>query len=231
MSLSLSFHKSGSVFTNTLKHLILSQQSHQDIEKLKMNWAHETLKTMRTEIVCKGSVSEDKSILFLGNHISYLDIPLLLSCVPKISFVAKEEVSRWPLFGTAAKRVNTVFVKRDNPESRFSTKQNVALAIEKGQRIAVFPSGTTCLSENKPWRNGIFKIVHEMNSYIQPFRIDYSPRRQVAYIDNDTFIFHLLSLSKESLIRAEIEFHEPVKVKDPIQDCLKWQKWCQPAGV
>jgi 1-acyl-sn-glycerol-3-phosphate acyltransferase len=48
----------------------------------------------------------------VGNHLSYLDIPLLMQSSPNISFVAKEEVGRWPVIGAGAHALNTIFVKR-----------------------------------------------------------------------------------------------------------------------
>src|ERR1700679_2478522 len=50
-------------------------------------------------------------VLFVSNHSSYLDIPVLGALIPA-AFVAKAEVARWPLFGLLAKLQRTVFIER-----------------------------------------------------------------------------------------------------------------------
>ena len=58
-----------------------------------------------------GKISINYPILLISNHASYLDI-IILGSLFKTSFVAKKEVSRWPLLGILAKLQNTVFIDR-----------------------------------------------------------------------------------------------------------------------
>ena len=53
--------------------------------------------------------------LFVANHVSYLDIPVIAQCVDA-TFVAKAEVAGWPLFGHAAKLTRTIFIQRSAPK-------------------------------------------------------------------------------------------------------------------
>ena len=60
----------------------------------------------------EGEVSKNpKGILFVSNHISYIDIPVLGSLLP-LRFVAKSEVKAWPILGKLAKIGNTIFIER-----------------------------------------------------------------------------------------------------------------------
>ncbi len=59
----------------------------------------------------KGQVVTDKPVLFVSNHISWLDIPAL-SAVAPLCFVAKAEVGTWPFVSLLAKLQRTVFVDR-----------------------------------------------------------------------------------------------------------------------
>ena len=82
------------------------------------------------------------------------------------------------------------------------------------------------MSEEKPWKKGIFEIAQETSSTIQPFRIKYTPLREAAYIDDDFLPAHLYQLIKLGGLEASIEFHEPItEIKDPIQECEKWRQW------
>ena len=50
-------------------------------------------------------------VLFVSNHVSWVDIVVIGSIVP-VAFVAKREVASWPLVGITAKLQRTVFVDR-----------------------------------------------------------------------------------------------------------------------
>lgn len=225
MAILLPLQNSFSVFSKTFYYLKKSKNMNENVELVKRNWAQEILKSVSIKVNVIGEVSDDSSMLFVGNHISYLDIPLLLAHVNKLSFVAKKELKSWPIFGAAAQRIDTVFVKRESKISRSAARESVQTAIREGKRIAIFPSGTTCVSESKIWRNGVFKIASDANCLVQPFRITYSDMRTAAYIDKDFFPAHLLKVCKSQELSATIEFHEPVKITDAVIDCQKWNAW------
>ncbi|HBC06812.1 MAG TPA: 1-acyl-sn-glycerol-3-phosphate acyltransferase, partial [Rhodospirillaceae bacterium] len=46
--------------------------------------------------------------LYVSNHVSYLDIPVL-ALLTDAAFVAKDDVRDWPLFGLCAKIYRTLF--------------------------------------------------------------------------------------------------------------------------
>lgn len=213
------------VFTEAYRYLQKSNHPDASVEQLKMEWARSTLTRLKVDLEVKGEAVNGPSMLFVGNHISYLDIPLLMATVNKISFVAKHEISQWPVFGHGAKKIETVFVKREDGDSRKSARKAIHAALDDGKRIAIFPSGTTCISETTSWRRGGFEIAHDKDVYVQPFRLSYFPLRAVAYIDQDFFPTHLYGLLGLKRIEAKIEFHEPVKIKDAIRDCEYWHHW------
>ena len=172
-----------------------------------------------------GSPSHHTPLLLVGNHISYLDIALLMKACPDFSFVAKHEISRWPVFGPGAKAAQTIFVKRENNSSRIAVREAIGQAFKNNRRVVIFPSGTTCMNESKPWKKGAFEIAKDHQVLIQPFRISYTPLRTVAYIDKDFFPFHLYQVACNPNIQAHIEFHSPVAVNNPVEDCADWSRW------
>lgn len=213
------------IFLDTFRYMKRISKPKENRTHLKTQWAQSILTRLRVDLKVIGQVSDLDSILFLGNHLSYLDIPLLMSCADSLSFVAKTEVGSWPIFGSAAKKIDTVFVKRESVSSRKSARKSIQEALDNKQRIVIFPSGTTCLFETKSWRKGAFEIAHEKDVFVQPFRISYNPQRAVAYIGNDFFPSHLYRLCGLDRIEATIEFHDPVKIRFPAWDCHHWHYW------
>ena len=72
---------------------------------------------LSVSIEFEGEINQSNDCnLFISNHLSYLDIPILGSRYP-LRFVAKSEVKDWPLFGFLAKLSKTIFISRN----RFDT--------------------------------------------------------------------------------------------------------------
>ena len=65
-------------------------------------WAPFILFVMGVKLEVQGlqHFEKDKNYIIISNHTSYLDIPILLSAMPRnIYFIAKKELMRVPLFG------------------------------------------------------------------------------------------------------------------------------------
>lgn len=188
------------------------------------DWSEEMLGLLGCEHEVLGTPSADP-VLLVGNHISYVDIPLMMRYMPA-AFVAKKQLASWPIFGTAMKLVGTVFVDRDNKESRRKVGEALAPRIlQDRQSVAVFPSGTTTTDEAKEWRQGAFQIAKQFNVPIQPFRIYYEPVRPVAFLLEDGFVGHLWGLLRLRRFRAVIEYHPVIQVGDVAGDTLQWWQW------
>lgn len=197
------------------------------LQEFILAWSKEILGIIEIDIEIRGKIpDESRPVLFVGNHVSYVDIPLLMASVPVV-FVSKEEVSKWLVIGPASKKAGTVFVKRESGESRAQTAMAIANCIlERKQSVAIFPSGTTTVDEEKPWRSGAIKIAHKNSIPVQPFRITYEPLRTLAYIDDDFFPMHLWNLlSTKQTVKAIIEFGEVQEIRDPIHDAERLRKW------
>ncbi|MFL6844517.1 MAG: lysophospholipid acyltransferase family protein [Allosphingosinicella sp.] len=83
-----------------------------------------------------------RDVLFLANHMSWLDI-LLLAGASGTAFVAKAEVAETPLVGWLAGLNNTVFVARAERHAVRGQVDALREALAGGQPVALFPEGTT----------------------------------------------------------------------------------------
>lgn len=188
------------------------------------DWGKRSLEILNLRLTQTGTPSQTPT-LFVGNHVSYLDIPVLMSQVP-LMFVAKKEVGSWPVFGTAVRKLGMVLVDRDRSDSRLKAAEAVGECIVKRkQSVAIFPSGTTSLEEAKPWRWGAFVIAKRYGIPIQPFRLRYHPARPAAYLMEDVFVPHLWKLLGLKELEVFVEFHPPIRVSDPEKDCAQWWEW------
>ena len=221
--------KVASVFFLIGKHLRLAQKKESDIISVKSCCALDLLNKFNINIQIIGTpISQDGPNLFVGNHISYLDIPVLLHACPQISFVSKKEVKSWPIIGKAAVKMQTIFVERGNTISRTAAKSAITTSlITNKQSIAIFPSGTTAIKTSASWKKGVFEIAEKNHILIQPFRIRYEPLRAAAYVGNDNLLQHMYRLFSFKKIQVSIEFHEPIMIQNSLEECLYWKNWCE----
>ena len=70
------------------------------------------VKIFGIKVNIKGRKSK-KNVLFVSNHISYLDIFVLGSSVDGV-FVAKSEIESWPIINKMCKLGRTIFVNRND---------------------------------------------------------------------------------------------------------------------
>lgn len=95
--------------------------------------------------------------LLVSNHQSYLDVIIIASIFPAL-FVAKTEVSRWPLFGWLSKLGGTIFVNRDDARSGVKCAYRVSRALRDGVNVQVFPEATTGDGSTVLPFNGLFFV-------------------------------------------------------------------------
>ena len=157
--------------------------------------------------------------LFISNHISYLDIPILGSMAP-LRFVAKSEVKHWPILGLLSKLASTIFIKRVRSNSLFQ-KNKIFTLLSEGKKLLIFPEGTTSDGNRVlPFKSSIFSALENKNFIIQPLIIIYSDlngipinrwlRPLIAWYGNMEFIPHLSVLKNIKSIQVKIIYLKPI---------------------
>jgi 1-acyl-sn-glycerol-3-phosphate acyltransferase len=84
----------------------------------------------------------ERDVLFLANHLSWLDI-LVLAGASGTAFVAKDDVAAWPVVGWLARLNDTVFIARTSRSEVKGQADALRAALASGQPVALFPEGTT----------------------------------------------------------------------------------------
>ena len=79
--------------------------------------------------------------LWVSNHISWLDIPVVGSVAP-VFFLSKAEIGEWFIFGRLAKAGGTLFIKRGSGDADGVAKQ-IADFLREGSSVVFFPEATT----------------------------------------------------------------------------------------
>lgn len=174
-----------------------------------------------------GKIAQQRPLLLVSNHVSWCDILVLGSHAP-VSFIAKNEVADWPMFGTFARLQRTVFIDRDNRRTSGNQSQAIAERLKAGDVLVLFAEGTTSDGNRVlPFKSSLFgaaKLALDTSDpdacvYIQPVSIAYIKRhgmplgryhrRIAAWPGTVDLVQHLKGVMTARSIGVELSFGEP----------------------
>ena len=112
-----------------------------------------------------------KQYVFVANHISYLDIPVILLVVRGRAFrvLGKAEMRKVPIFGYIYSRA-VVMVDRSSPDRRSKSARELISTLRQGISVFIFPEGTfnETHAPLKEFYDGAFRIAIETQTPIKP---------------------------------------------------------------
>ncbi|MEO8192207.1 MAG: lysophospholipid acyltransferase family protein [Gemmatimonadales bacterium] len=110
--------------------------------------------------------------IFVANHMSWWDIPVLGCFLPRCKFVAKAELFRIPVFGAAMRAVGMVPIERQNRKAAFGAYDEAAKRIRDGNSVIVFPEGTRgTVYPLRPFKKGPFVLAINAGAPVVPVLI------------------------------------------------------------
>lgn len=125
-------------------------------------------------------IAGNEHYVFVANHQSYLDIPLIFQAIRNSHFrvLGKSEMARIPLFGLLYRLV-VVLVDRSSPEKRANSLAILKKVVADNISILIFPEGTFNESEQplKSFYDGAFRVAIETSTNIKPIVFLDSSRR------------------------------------------------------
>lgn len=114
---------------------------------------------------------ENRQYVFVFNHISYLDIPVIMKSIRKQHFriLGKAELAKVPIFGFIY-RSAVVLVERSSAEKRARSVRQLKSVINKGISVVIAPEGTfnTTHQPLKEFFDGAFKVAIETQTPVKP---------------------------------------------------------------
>src|SRR5262245_57729541 len=176
--------------------------------RLLQRWSGSACQHLGVEVALRGERPE-AACVYLSNHRSYLDIPVL-SCLLGAPFLSRADVRRWPVVGFVAQRTGTVFVDRDDPRSRVSAARALLRGIGCGG-VVIFPEGTTCGERlPHPFPSGLFRLLRHIDLPVVPITIRYSDRR-AYWIEDVTVREHVRgNIQSGPPMRATVHIGAPL---------------------
>ncbi|MBO6717778.1 MAG: 1-acyl-sn-glycerol-3-phosphate acyltransferase [Rhizobiaceae bacterium] len=197
---------------------------------LPRQWHRFVLFVLGFRLHVRGQMSDKRPLLIAANHISWTDI-MVAGAVAEVNFVAKSEVSGWPMIGTLAHLQRTVFVEREQKRKSGDQAGEIAQRMNDGDPMLLFAEGMT--SDGNlllPFKSTLFGAASMAvdrgeadHVFVQPMAIAYTRfhgmpmgrlhRTHAAWIGDRLLAPHIVQLLKEGAVDVEVHFGEAVEYR------------------
>ena len=166
---------------------------------------------VRLEVCGLENIDKKKSYIFMPNHLSIVDGPIMLMLIPQpVRVILKKEVFRIPVIGQVMRHVNFVSVdRRGKRGGKESLEKATKLMKEKGYSFLIFPEGTRSLNGKlQKFRRGGFFLAINSRAPIVPVTI--------------TGTYELMPKGSFFIKRGKIRvaFYPPVSVRGMDRDSI-----------
>lgn len=185
------------------------------------SWTRGLCWAWNIEIEVEGD-APDGAFFLVTNHLSYIDIPVIARCLHG-TFIAKSELSGWPLAGHVIRSGDTIFIDRGRKRDLLRVMDEVERALADGLGVILFPEGTSSKGDGLlPFKPSLLQIAVESGRPVHWATLEYDtddeqrlPSRFVCWWGDEAFVPHYLRFVTLDRTRAVIRFgRQPVRGSD-----------------
>jgi len=176
-------------------------------------WNNRLCRIFKAHISVQGRMSSEPT-LYVMNHISWFDIPVLASQQP-LHFLSKAEVKSWPLIGWFTQRAGTLFIQRGVAGAAQNSLNEISQCLKNGGSVVVFPEGTTSNGSNlKKFHGRLLQAAINAQVKIQPIALRYPYKNginpHVPYVGDTSFMDSVLGLTQSKPLNVELYFLQTI---------------------
>ncbi len=189
-------------------------------------WHRAVSRSLGVHVTLSGELASG-SVLYVSNHLSWLDIPVLGSRL-KGAFVAKAEVGEMGVVGFFADMQDTIYVERGRRSRSAAQANAIHDRLAEGENVILFPEGTSNDGVRLlPFKSTLFSVLEGSGSEafrIQPVTLAYTHLNglpltrnrliELAWIGDMELGPHALDCMRLGRIDAEIRCHDTVRLSD-----------------
>ena len=139
-------------------------------------WSKTLIKLAGVKVQVNGieNIPKSNQIIFIANHQSLFDIPLLYAFIPKrFCIMAKKSLFQIPIFGWHLYLTKNIPIDRSNPVKAAQGFLSAAKTLQQNNSLLLFPEGTRShAKELLPFKKGAFMLVKKTNAVLLPVIIE-----------------------------------------------------------
>ncbi|MFD1123395.1 lysophospholipid acyltransferase family protein [Methylophilus flavus] len=190
-------------------------------------WCRRLLRCFNITLTISGALpgKDTHGVLFVANHISWVDIHAINSLLP-VRFVAKLEVRNWPVFGYLVRKSGTIFINRTRQRDAARVVQIASNALKLRDNLCVFPEGTTTEgTQVLPFKSSLIQAAIDANTIVIPVAIRYaqpdgSLNLAAAYAGETTMVESMLAFIHMRSPTVHLHFCHPILAREMSRQAL-----------
>lgn len=183
-------------------------------EPLFHSWSRVFVRAMRVDLKVhqKYAGTLPSQYIVIANHPSaFEDIGIPASF--NAHSVAKIEVRDWFIVGRISAAAGTIYLQRENKDSRAQASETIKEHLRMGENIAIYPEGGCKGRRINPFLYGIFDISLETGIPIVPVFIHYESQEDFEW-QGQTLVQKMWQIIKTRNHTANFYIHEPFDPKN-----------------
>lgn len=144
-------------------------------DRIARLWARLLLAVGRVRVRVRGleHIQKDKRFVFVGNHRSLIDTPVVLAHIPvRFLFLVNAKYVRLPFLGTHLRRTGHFSVEPEDVRASMKAMTEAARAVtERNVSILVFPEGSRARGPMEEFKEGAAYIAIKAGIPVIPFAL------------------------------------------------------------
>ena len=136
-------------------------------------WTGVRIAGVRVQTLGLEKIDPTRTYVFMSNHISNLDPPIMLPLIPRrTSVMVKKELFSYPLLGSVMRIGELVPVDRGNRDAGIAAVREAVKAIRHGLNMTIYVEGKRSFDGRLlPFKKGPFYLAEECNVPVVPITI------------------------------------------------------------
>lgn len=144
-----------------------------EVFSLVHRWADYSVKIGKSKVTVYGTekIPKDRPVLFISNHESYADIPMLIHALRDFNFgfLLKSTMNNIPYIKDYLKYMQCVSIDQTDMRQAVTALNDASEIIKNGRSMLIFPEGKRSFNNiPREFKNGAFKIVRKTGSHRRP---------------------------------------------------------------
>lgn len=158
-----------------------------------------------------------KQYILISNHPSAVE-DIGVPAIYPVHSLAKSQVKDWIIVGRINHAAGTLYVDRDDPDSRRKTVDNMLIAANQGKNVALYPEGG-CFGRRitQEFKRGAFELSIRSGIPVLPIFIYYQAQEDFEWLTPFTLtdkIWHFWSSKNKNVEIFQYDAIDPKSFKD-----------------
>lgn len=180
---------------------------------------------VRPHIIGEENLLKGEAGLYVGNHLSYMDV-LVISSRISCGFVTSMEIKETPVLGQICTMAGCLFVERRTKTNLHKEVADLREGLSEGVNVAIFPEATSTNGEQiLRFRRPLYLAAIDARRPVIPFCLNYRlvggepinrvTRDSICWYGDMDFLPHLWALAGSGGVDVDLIFLPPII---PVED-------------